>query len=1519
MPEQPQINNPSKGLVTDLHENYMGKELWSHARNAQTNSHNGQLQFLQNEPSNYLCVNLPYQAIGFIRVLNFKWVVFTTDNTNSEIGLFDEVNCIYEKLINDKALNFSTSYPVMGASKENFDCSESVYWTDAHNPRRYLNLSKLPLDKKGKLIASDLLIDHNISVPKISGTLTSSGNLKNGAYQFALAYTVNNTRITEFYSVSNPIFIWSHENQGRSISLTIQNLDSSYEGYELGVIYSVEDSVSYYSLGNHGIAQTTVLVSSVQNSTVLTLPEIIVKRPRYPYADLVAANDHYLLWGGVKTNAQIDYQKDAMNIKSQYVTLKVPASYYKHGGNKVGYDRDEVYAFGIQWLHANGEWSPVYHIPGRLPEDSELNAAAGKDAYEANLRDQLCDVPEVIPRWQVENTAKPPQATGNKMVCNEAISNVGTMAYWESTETYPEHKILFDVDSGKPIRHHKMPDNTQTHIYEKDGNYINILGVQFSNIAHPKDANGKERDDIAGYRIVRGSRKGHRSVVAKGLVTNVRSYKEANNREVLYNNYPFNDLREDSFISSEQTVMKSKENYFNPLTDYKRDQFNLYAPHALFRSVSLGDEVKFLTEEFASVRGNFENVYQHPKEKLLTDAAFYIALVIGAIDGYLATKGKKCITKFNNGTLNVSVAGTSGAGTTTFTAIGLEQQQMCDDAVNGAIAALNSGAIKNAPERIALTALKILAGASLFTYFAATAAQKILDTLYGIMPWQQYALQYNAIGRFTSFAPVKKDYRRRHLDYYQYLYEGLNTVQGTTFNNYKRENSVYLKIHEPVNNPRKQDNTRQTLREFGNSDNIFADTQSTASAFYVAIKRTIRNAYGTLDSIEYLDTGYLQTNLVSSAGVGVKDRVYKTDAVFGGDTFINRMAIKKTHHFFSQYLRDVQNGFIYDYRSFRNIGYPRYWMDSTPYDISEVVAHQPSRGGTPKNKHNLDSFTQQGLFEVKNRYFYLFNSGVSEFFCESDFNLDYRDWKTDQPYFYSDYSSDLSKLFRSDNIEKREDYVYDQSFSKEIVENIITAQDLTFDPTIEEKCHTYIKNRVIYSQAAHKEQKADHWLMYLANNFYDFSLFEFGNLTAMNALDNQQLIFLFDKASPYVTVGRDLLKLDGSGRNITVGDGGMFAQEPRQMAYTDYYYGNSQSKWAFVSSHFGSIYPSQRQGRIFNYGQGLSDISAEGMAYWFKNNLPSHLLKLFPDFKDSDNPLAGVGLNSVFDNRNEVYYLTKKDYKLKDQWLGQVTYHPDTNAFYGPTGSQIWLSDSEYFEDASWTISYDAKQKTFISYHDWHPDWLMQGESHFMSVKGTGIWKHNEATDSFCNFYGVDYPFEIEYIINNQTQPAVLRSIEYYLEAGKYFNAGKDFHQILDENFDYMMVSNNEQHSGLLHLNLQSKKDLSQLFNFPRYNHSEERMEILFNKEENRYRVNQFEDLIRDRGEFTHNNYPMWITQANGYIRDINPIAIDYAKPVQHRKKFRAPWHKVLFRKNISGEKKLIFKYAINKEMPSQR
>jgi len=56
----PTTNLFNKGLVKDYNDTFVGEGLWTHARNAVNNSHDGQIGVIGNEPSNLHCVTLPY-------------------------------------------------------------------------------------------------------------------------------------------------------------------------------------------------------------------------------------------------------------------------------------------------------------------------------------------------------------------------------------------------------------------------------------------------------------------------------------------------------------------------------------------------------------------------------------------------------------------------------------------------------------------------------------------------------------------------------------------------------------------------------------------------------------------------------------------------------------------------------------------------------------------------------------------------------------------------------------------------------------------------------------------------------------------------------------------------------------------------------------------------------------------------------------------------------------------------------------------------------------------------------------------------------------------------------------------------------------------------------------------------------------------------------------------------------------------------------------------------------------------
>src|SRR5574339_1324670 len=120
------------------------------------------------------------------------------------------------------------------------------------------------------------------------------------------------------------------------------------------------------------------------------------------------------------------------------------------------------------------------------------------------------------------------------------------------------------------------------------------------------------------------------------------------------------------------------------------------------------------------------------------------------------------------------------------------------------------------------------------------------------------------------------------------------------------------------------------------------------------------------------------------------------------------------------------------------------------------------------------------------------------------------------------------------------------------------------------------------------------------------------------------------------------------------------------------------------------------------------------MSYWCKNYMPIQLYNHFPTYPKIENPLNGVGYLSVFDSFYETVYITKRDFIPLPELSGDITYDVDNETFMYRSLA-ISIQDSRYFKDISWTLSYSPLEKGFISFHDWHPDWVIQRDNHFMT------------------------------------------------------------------------------------------------------------------------------------------------------------------------------------------------------------
>jgi hypothetical protein len=787
---------------------------------------------------------------------------------------------------------------------------------------------------------------------------------------------------------------------------------------------------------------------------------------------------------------------------------------------------------------------------------------------------------------------------------------------------------------------------------------------------------------------------------------------------------------------------------------------------------------------------------------------------------------------------------------------------------------------------------------------------------------------------------------------------------------------------------------------------------SPIASHYAGLKVRIQNQYGQLQGIKQIVITPCEQKISDYPveTIGPKQcgnplnyysqtRIRNTNIFFGGDTFINRYTEKNSMFFFYDWLYGQPNGFEYNYYLHQMIPAPRFWVNSKSFDTTDLInvsatGAAPGTGWTPSKFYNLDFTVNNdryynyeddtieknalgdgyaGLFRIKDANFYLAVSSVKDFFVESDVLVDFREqgvYEWEKNYDANRYT-DLIRMFdiNPESITRGNTYRYDYSFSISKLYNQYFSsgnlQSRYYDPLVANLCYVYYPDRIYYSLQQQNESFKDSWLIYLPNNYKEFT----SQISGVKSINKNGIFITFHNDSPLMVQGVDTLQTD-LGTKITIGDGGLFSQPGQSVSNADrpYEYASSQNRFSVISTPAGLFWVSRNQGKIFSYGDGLKEISQIGLKWWHTLFLPYKLTVHFYDYPYKDNPVAGIGIQAVYDNTNSILYFSKKDYDLKPDYVGKVEYVPlvtegtvvangikltkGQGDYFTLSGKgQYQLGDPLLFDDASWTLSYDPKNEAWISFHDWHPDLVIPTKTVFLTTQKNTAWKHNWKCQHYCNYYGKDYPFEIEYPIITGQSVSIPKSMEYILECYTRADNCVDQFHVLDFNFDNAVLYNSEQVSGYLNLNIFPKNNVTLSLDYPKFNPAVPLnvngtitgvpgFDILFSKEENKYRFNQFWDITKDRGEFPQGSaYPpqgplvpgttellgnysqeyIWLTDPNGYTRTLNANNLDHAKPQTQRKKFRHYTNFLTLRKEISGNVNMIFKIANSKNQLSPR
>jgi len=1397
--QRPNFNNTSKvdtdlfvkGMIKDSHESFVGQENWVNARNAINNSVSGDAGTIGNEPANLSCANVLYTIIGAVYLFGDKWIIYSTDNNTSEIGLFDDSQCEYDVLVNDTCLNFNKFNLITGASKENYDCTWQIYWDDGLNPSRTLNIG--PKDKitenlhipwiqeqvEGtgtedepcveyvdvlplKLNCDLIRLAPFMKTPKLSlEKADSPGQLKNGSYQVYIAYTINEQQIGDYIGVSNIQPLFDGDDTASSLDIFIDDLDKNFEFYKVVLLMNNQQQTQAIQLGLYSTEQSKINIDYINPNTasasqvpISTLP---LRTPVYERSDQMVVLNDYLMRVGPTTQFDFNYQPLANEITARWVSVEYPATYYKNGGNKPSFMRDEQYTFFIRFIYKTGDKSTSYHIPGRAYlTDNQIfgNEKGGADNNNALNTDEQ-------ELWQTTNTAFVDEIDGTTVTEDGGvILSKGQMGYWESSEKYPSedpHGRWGEL-CGQNIRHHKFPEE-QTDIdtlnrSSANNQNIRILSVEFDNIVWPVDNDGVRIPNITGYEILVGSRQGNKSILAKGIIRNMRSYQipaggnfgadidPASNIVGLMPNYPFNSWNADPYLTTQApdgtapTISNDHDSFphicgntgafHGTCTNF----YTFHSPETSFNRPYLNPaEVKSygLTQGFQ--QGHFTTSEEHPKNVLIRDFAAIIAVLVGCAYAIGKMRGKRTTELHSNTSV---LPGGITAGTAlmipTETALTLSTINpvlgpgLGEEAYMGTTAAIweAEGALNNIgipPAAGQLGAKRVMefegtdwkAGPnaiygvlSLFGFlnYVVDGGQVIIDLIYNAAGVNQHAYKYNSYGLYSQTeARHDGDVYRGRIEKARYVGNVIQDFGSTGIGFSARVNNLFRPSTVVLQSLGNQggamlsgipsDNSKVTLGVAGQAalDNpTRGNWTSQIGAHYVGLKFAMDNQYGQLDGIKQIpiskpqnwldEFGHEVTNLT------VEDnQIFKSEPLFGGDVYINRYNEKVIMPFFWQFLKGEPDEFGFQYQNYMNVPYTKFYMDTTKYDLINMIApiadfsFSWTNGGLPSTMHNMDrdasqietggtisgygqwstsgylGGTNNNFFVLKRAYMYTHNSGVNDFFVESELNVGLREQGGNQKEKFYDWTeyTDLNSLFHSDIIKDGNFYKYDFSLSKyNLTSQMIThgaIQTRDYDPFVAETCYDYYPKRILYSNQAFKEAKKDFWRVYLPNNYQDFK----NAPTTIKPISKSGALILFPHLAPISFQGVDTLTTDYNTK-LVIGDGGLFNDPMQQISTADlpHEYGSCENSRSVINTPSGVFYMSQAQGKIFQYGQTLQNIADAGMKQWFNNYLPSRLLAAFPEIEGTsfaDNPIMGVACQSVYDPNYDIVYFCKKDYE----------------------------------------------------------------------------------------------------------------------------------------------------------------------------------------------------------------------------------------------------------------------------------
>lgn len=369
--------------------------------------------------------------------------------------------------------------------------------------------------------------------------------------------------------------------------------------------------------------------------------------------------------------------------------------------------------------------------------------------------------------------------------------------------------------------------------------------------------------------------------------------------------------------------------------------------------------------------------------------------------------------------------------------------------------------------------------------------------------------------------------------------------------------------------------------------------------------------------------------------------------------------------------------------------------------------------------------------------------------------------------------NELEKKAGSQEVYTLDSQYLNNNDSKALYANTLKIEDL-------QNQGKKIGNRLIYSELQNNESYKDNFRVFLANNYKDIITTK-GNINKLFIKNNN--LFILTRDSLLVMNSSNNYLNTRNGTDIYVGTGEFFGVEPEELISLETGFAGTISKLSFSENKFGYVFVDSIRNKIILFNENLNDINTYGLY----EDLSINLFKQFPELNNHlDNPLLGYGILTGFDPETDRIFVTKHDYKATNILLGS-NYTINDGLFY-IDNQLIDFNNQDYFENKSFTVTYDAVNNIWISYHDYFPTSYIPNPAK-LNVK---------LDNNFIQKYGDDYTdnFIIDILFNeHQGLVKVFDSLQFDISSE---SSNGEFTEAF---FDELIAYTQNQSTGLISLN----------------------------------------------------------------------------------------------------------------------